>query len=188
METKLSHNEVLTLPGGFKPVIPKSLAWPWTTWLSFQSLHVPKDHRAFRAATQKDWNIFAAKSDLKESCCKVCWIPLNKEEVETDHEQEGMFKCNTFVRIYHWECLMSLKCYCKQYSRLNTDQLLEGEFTAQPAKISPLSKDHMSANERIEIQKANCQRGALGKSPNLLLFAWRKVQLLTRHFIKLDPT
>jgi len=29
--------------------------------------------------------------------------------------------------------------------------------------------------------------GTLGKSQNMLLFAW-KVQLLTRHFIKLDPT
>jgi len=35
--------------------------------------------------------------------------------------------------------------------------------------------------------RVNTRGGYLGKSQNMLLFAW-KVELLTRHFIKLDPT
>jgi hypothetical protein len=36
METELSDNEVLTLPGGFEPATLKSLAWPRATRLSGQ--------------------------------------------------------------------------------------------------------------------------------------------------------
>jgi len=35
-ETELSDSEVLTLPGGFEPATPKSLAWPRATRLSGQ--------------------------------------------------------------------------------------------------------------------------------------------------------
>ena len=36
IEMELSDSEVLTLPGGFEPATPKSLAWPWATRLSGQ--------------------------------------------------------------------------------------------------------------------------------------------------------
>ena len=38
-ESELSDSEVLTLPDGFEPATPKSLAWPRATGLSEDSLY-----------------------------------------------------------------------------------------------------------------------------------------------------
>ena len=80
-KTELSDSEVLTLPGGFEPVTPKSLAWPRATKLSGQ-LPFVKSHDLANRLHANIWLLVTYTIPAGMYASQIWATPFSYDKVE----------------------------------------------------------------------------------------------------------